>query len=292
MTVNFELEDQFSDVLKKFRYGRKMGLRNLSELTGIAPDILRNAESGTYLPSDNEWHLLGQALGFEGSVMQKLHFSPDHTPHPVLPPQIVPVWESYHGYAVWTYVVLHPQDPGRALLIDTGGIGNRLLETIDDLDVTLDGILLTHGHSDHAGDLSRLGKRLPEAVFLSEADVPLLDAPIPLHLQRREPEAVSDGFFRKGWKIDVYPANGHTAGSVAYHLGGVVFVGDGIFCGSCGKPDTPGDFPASLASVKRLLDGLLPSTIIVSGHGPYTTVGQEREWNPFYGAAIELGGKK
>ncbi|OOH71906.1 MBL fold metallo-hydrolase [Leptospirillum ferriphilum] len=287
MQVNTALEDQYSDVLKKFRYGRKMGLRSLSEMTGISVDDLRNAEAGTYLPSDKEWALLGQALGFEGSVMKELHFSPERTPHPILPPSVLPVEESYFGYAVWTYLVLHPHDPKRGLLIDTGGIGHRLLDVLDRQGIALDAILLTHGHSDHAGDLSRLGERLPGVVFLSKSDLPLLDAPLPSSLRVREPQEVTDQLHREGWTIDVYPANGHTDGSVAYQTGGVLFVGDGIFCGSCGKPRTPDHFSDSLGTVARLLNSLPAETILVSGHGPFTTVVQERRWNPFYSATLQ-----
>ena len=292
MMVNSKLEDQYSDVLKKFRYGRKMGLRTLSEATGISPDALRSAEAGTYLPTESEWLHLGESLGFDGTVMHKLHFSPDSTPHPKLPPQILPVGESYFGYAVWAYIVLHPDDPKKGLLIDTGGIGNRLLDFIDRLGITLDGILLTHGHSDHAGDLSLLEKRLPDVVFLSESDVSLLDAPIPYGLQRREPKEAPERLCQAGWTMRVYPANGHTNGSVAYQTSGVLFVGDGIFCGSSGKPHTPADFPSSLHTVRRLLDEPSPETIILSGHGPFTTVGEERKWNPFYGATIDRGERK
>ena len=292
MMVNLSLEDQYSDVLKKFRYGRKMGLKNLSEITGIAVDALRNAEAGNYIPSEKEWTFLGQALGFEGSVMQKLHFSPDSTPHPTLPSHILPVGESYFGYAVWAYLVLHPEDPKRGLLIDTGGIGNHLLDFLDRQGILLDAILLTHGHSDHAGDLSRLGKRLPGTIYLATSDRPLLDAPVPSGIEMREPNKLTDRLFQEGWNIQVYPANGHTVGSVAYQTAGVLFVGDGIFCGSCGKSRVPEDFPDSLHTVERLLNSLPPETIIVSGHGPFTTVEQERKWNPFYGATILAGGKE
>lgn len=288
MKVNNELEDQYSDVLKKFRYGRKMGLRSLSEMTGISTDRLREAEAGSYIPSGPEWDLLGRSLGFDGSVMQKIHFSPDMTPRISLPEHIVPVGESYFGYPVWAYLALDPHNPRRALLIDTGGIGEILLSTIEKMDLTLEGILLTHGHSDHAGNLARLGPHLPEEVVLSEPDVKLLDGPVPSRVRRMEPESVSRKYAGDGWHhIEVFRANGHTSGSVAYLIGGVLFVGDAIFCGSCGRAQTPEDFPESLSSVKRLLEGCPDETIIVSGHGPFTTVRKERDWNPFYRARPE-----
>ncbi|MHB8542672.1 MAG: MBL fold metallo-hydrolase [Leptospirales bacterium] len=284
MPVNMELEDQYWDVLKKFRYGRKTGLRALSDQTGIPIDRLREMESGTIIPSVQEWTLLGAAMGFKGNVVERLHFHPEKTPHPTLPASILPVGESYFGYAVWTYLVLHAQDPRRALLIDTGGMGERIANTIQQKDLVLDAVLLTHGHSDHAGDLSLLGKHLPDNIFLHEDDLALLSSPLPPGTHRYSPEEAPERLFPFGWTINVQEASGHTKGSVAYLLNGVLFVGDAIFSGSSGKADRPDTFPDSILSVQRLLSQNDPATLIVSGHGPFTTVGQEREYNPFFNA--------
>ncbi len=284
MTVNMELEDQYNDVLKKFRYGRKTGLRALSGKTGIPMDRLRGMESGTEIPSVQEWMDLGTAMGFRGNVMERLHFSPENTPHPTLPASVLPVCESYFGYAVWTYLVLHADDPGRALLIDTGGLGERICGTIERMGLKLDAVLLTHGHSDHAGDLSRLGKNLPNRVFLHQADFSLLGSPLPAGIHFDPPEKARDRLAPLGWDINVQNASGHTSGSVAYLINGVLFVGDAIFSGSSGKAEHPDAFPDSILSVQRLLNQNDPSTFIVSGHGPFTTVGMERKWNPFFDA--------
>ncbi len=283
--TNFELEDQFSDVLKKFRYGRKMGLRNLSERTGISPERLREMEGGSIVPDTREWAALGQALGFSGPVMERVHFHPEHTPRFTLPPSVHPVGESYFGYAVWTNLVRHPTDPKRALLVDTGGLGERVLSEIDTLGLTLDAVLLTHAHSDHAGVLSRLEKRLPPLVFLDRSDDALLDGPIPAGVTVYPPERAGAILAPLGWTVSAEPASGHTRGSVAYLIDGVLFVGDAIFCGSAGKCASPETFLNSLETVDRLLGRHQESVFIVSGHGPFTSVGFERENNPFFGAS-------
>lgn len=284
MTVNMELEDQYWDVLKKFRYGRKIGLRALSEETGIPIDRLREMESGTVIPSFHEWPLLGTAMGFKGNIIERLHFHPERTPNPSIPGSILPVGESYFGYAVWTYLVLHPQNPRRALLIDTGGLGERISSTIKERNLVLDAVLLTHGHSDHAGDLSLLGPHLPDKIFLHEDDLALLSLPLPPGIHRYSPEEAPGQLSQLGWTIKVQEAPGHTKGSVAYLANDVLFVGDAIFSGSSGKSAHPDAFPDSILSVQRLLSQNDPATFIVSGHGPFTTVGQEREFNPFFNA--------
>lgn len=286
--TNFDLEDQYSDVLKKFRYGRKMGLKTLSDRSGIAPDRLREMEAGSVVPDTGEWMALGEALGFSGPVMERLHFHPEDTPHFTLPPSVQPVGESYFGYAVWTYIVRHPTDPKRALLVDTGGLGERILAEIDTLGLTLDAVLLTHAHSDHAGDLFRLGKRLPSMVFLDRSDEGLLDGPIPPQATVYPPDMAGNILAPLGWTVSVEPASGHTRGSVAYLIDGVLFVGDAIFCGSAGKCASPETFRDSLETVDRLLGGHPETVFIVSGHGPFTSVGFERENNPFFGAALSV----
>ncbi len=284
MTVNMKLEDQYNDVLKKFRYGRKVGLRALSDTTGIPMDSLRGMEAGTVIPSADEWASLGTSMGFNGNVMERLHFAPERTPCLSLPSSVLPVREDYFGYAVWTYLVFHPGSPKRALLVDTGGLGETICQTIEKMDLELDAVLLTHGHSDHAGDLSRLGSQLPAKIFLHKADFSLLPSPLPSAIRFQRPEEAGDQLSSLGWKIGTQKATGHTSGSVAYLIHDVLFVGDAIFAGSSGKAENPDAFQNSLLSVQHLLTLNNPSTFIVSGHGPFTTVGMEREWNPFFNA--------
>ena len=284
--LNMHLEDQAGDVLKKFRYGRKLSLRVAAEAATLSPDQLRSFESGETAPLAYDLARLGKVLGFDGEAMASLHLHPNPPPPVRLSPAILPLSMSYGGYAVRCSLIRHRDDPNRALLVDTGG-GEGLAQRLAGEGIILEGILLTHGHDDHGGGWDRLragGKKgdiLP--VLLARDDRHLLEG----GTAEKEADAFIDPeegclhLEKKGWSVEVLPAPGHTRGSVAYLSEGVLFVGDTLFCGSAGRAWTPEDFPEQLASIQRILSGLADTTVIVPGHGPLTTAGYERTINPF-----------
>ncbi len=279
--LNTLLEDQAGDVLKKFRYGRKKSLKEVAGLTGLPADLLRSLESGERVPEPSQLVTLGEILGFDGAEMASLHLHPEATPEVPAPPDFLPVRESFGGYAVWCTVLRHPEDPHKALLVDTGGGGSILRETLRSRDLRIEGILLTHGHGDHGGGFVGLlpGDDVP--VLLSRKDRPLLPEAALYTGPLLSPEEGCRELVRKGWRIEVTEAPGHTPGSVAYYTEGVLFVGDTLFCGSAGRSDTPDDFPTQLDSIHRLVSGYPPDTVIISGHGPFTTIAREKSHNPF-----------
>jgi len=279
--LNMRLEDQAGDVLKKFRFGRKKSLREIAEESGIESDALRELESGERSPSLSQMISLGKALGFDGRAMEKIHLHPESTPEIPLPFRLLPVKESFDGYAVWCTLARHPEDPRRALLFDTGGGGRILLETIRKESLEIEAVLLTHGHPDHGGGFSGALTNPDTPVLLDEADRFLLPE-ISDHRGPVLPPGEGCALLRKrGWPVTVTEAPGHTPGSVAYLLDNTLLLGDTIFCGSAGRCFTPDYFLTQLDSIHRLVSGNDPATRIISGHGPFTTIGLERQFNPF-----------
>ena len=284
--INMLLEDQLSDVLRKFRYGRKISLKNLAQTTGISTEDLRAFEAGDQVPTQPQMNSLGTTLGFDPHVPPKLHLHPERTPNPKIPDWIHPVKENYHGMDVWCYVVDLPErEPvlgnKQSILIDTGSATDILKRYLEKENVSLKGILLTHGHEDHGGGIGSLPPNLP--VYLNEPDTSLMKTHMPTLPMILPPEDARD--LLSSWGIsrfEITPMPGHTKGSIAYRINDALFVGDGIFCGSAGKPWTPEDFGDELRSIKTLLDSYPEELIILSGHGPFTTVGMEKDANPFY----------
>ncbi len=279
--LNLLLEDQAGDVLKKFRYGRKKSLKDVSGASGIAMDLLRDLESGNATPDKSQLLSLGAVLGFDGEAMERLHLHPETTPEVAPPPHLVPVRENYAGYAVWCTLVRHPENPRRALLVDTGGGGPILLETISRLDLEIEAVLLTHGHGDHGGGFEGAISKEGVPVLISQRDRYLLPEANQYAGPLLTPDEGCERLAQTGWKVSVTEAPGHTPGSVAYHIGGALLVGDTLFCGSAGRSDTPDSFSVQLDSIHRLISGFPPETILIMGHGPFTTIAREKAHNPF-----------
>jgi hydroxyacylglutathione hydrolase len=174
-------------------------------------------------------------------------------------------------------------------------------------------VLLTHGHIDHVWSVAPVcgAKGIP--AYIHPDDRALLSDPargFPLGtgqqlfggLEFTEPDDVkelADGMTLRlvGLEMVVSHAPGHTEGSVTFRLpmdespaaqdkskidGGVLFSGDLLFAGSIGRTDLPGgDYPTILRSLARVCLTLPDETIVLSGHGPQTTIGAERRTNPF-----------
>jgi hydroxyacylglutathione hydrolase len=176
-----------------------------------------------------------------------------------------------------------------AVVVDPGfsaDLVHRMLETEGRTPVA---VLATHGHFDHIGSAAEFcGDELP--LYIHEADAlaltdpkawgALLDIPrVPVKDVRTVVDA--DVLSFAGFRIEVLHSPGHTPGSVVYRTDGWVLSGDLVFAGSIGRSDFPNSSPPDMErSLRRFLE--LPDAFdVYPGHGPRTTVGRERERNPF-----------
>jgi glyoxylase-like metal-dependent hydrolase (beta-lactamase superfamily II) len=179
--------------------------------------------------------------------------------------------------------VLH--DRGHVLVIDPGRFAKRISEVIGD-DETVDGIILTHGHSDHTGAADDLADMYGCGIWMNREDYILVDpsfagkhgfdGPVYSEVQDLQAE-MKIGIF----DLKIHYTPGHTAGSVCVQYKNLLFSGDTLFAGSIGRTDLySGDETQMLQSLEYLKK--LPHDLrVLPGHGPATTLGQELRTNPF-----------
>ena len=177
-------------------------------------------------------------------------------------------------------------------IVDPGEEAELIAHRVAALGLTPVAIWLTHAHLDHVMGVARLKRETGAPVCLHPADRELYDHAVQQGLAFGipvEPPPPPDRPFTHGEVVrvgdcvfTVRHAPGHSPGSVCLVGDGVVFTGDVLFAGSVGRTDLPGgDFETLRKSIERELLVLPDSTIVYSGHGPETTIGQERRANPF-----------
>jgi len=182
------------------------------------------------------------------------------------------------------------------VVIDPGDEIPDLLEVIRREGLKIRAILLTHGHVDHVMHAQDLKVALNVPICGHPDDRDLLRAAPQQAMMfglRPGPVPVLDQDLQEGLPFQAGPLTfrvlhvpGHSAGSVAFLVGDCAFVGDTLFAGSVGRTDLPGgDFRKLARSIREKLYTLPESTVLYPGHGPTTTVGEERRTNPFVRAA-------
>jgi glyoxylase-like metal-dependent hydrolase (beta-lactamase superfamily II) len=192
-----------------------------------------------------------------------------------------------------TYIVRR-DGADRALIVDPGDEPERLLNAIDALGVTLDGILLTHTHIDHVGAVAPVAKATGAEVWVPQIERPVL-ADINSYVpwpdlgpfeswDAEHDVAGGERLELAGFEIDVIFTPGHSPGHVTYSFADeqAVLSGDVLFQGSVGRTDLPGGhWPTLLESIRGLVDSLPESTTVYPGHMGITSLGAERATNPF-----------
>jgi glyoxylase-like metal-dependent hydrolase (beta-lactamase superfamily II) len=188
------------------------------------------------------------------------------------------------------YLVVDRQS-GDAAMTDPGDDGDRLIAGVEHAGVRLRAIWLTHAHFDHVGAVRALRQHFGVPVYLHEADIPMFEAgpfqAASYGLPFDGDEVPGERFFEgQGLRLGrlsftVMHTPGHSPGHVTVHGHGIALVGDCLFAGSIGRTDLPLGNSAELGRSLRRIVALPEETRVLPGHGPATTVGEERRSNPF-----------
>lgn len=173
--------------------------------------------------------------------------------------------------------ILGDEDSKEAIVIDPGGNAKDISNLLVENDLILKNIVNTHGHYDHTGGNSELKSLAGGQILIHRLEDTRGFTPDD-HIE--EGDLVTFGPHR----LDVLDTPGHSPGGISLNLaeGEAVFVGDLLFAGSIGRTDLPGgSFQRLLESVVSKIFPLGDQTRVLPGHGPMTTVSQEKKFNPF-----------
>ncbi len=197
--------------------------------------------------------------------------------------------------------ILGDEATREAIVIDPGDNVSGILARLAKHRLTVKQIVVTHAHIDHVGGAAQLRRVTGAPIVLNEHDLRLLammdmqagwlGVPTP---EVAAPDLLAVNGQRVGLphlSADVLHTPGHTPGSICLHFAGqnLLLAGDTLFAGSIGRTDLPGgDGAQILRSLRDRLLVLPDATLVVPGHGPETTIGEERESNPFLHPGVRL----
>ncbi|MGZ5357748.1 MAG: MBL fold metallo-hydrolase, partial [Solirubrobacterales bacterium] len=180
-----------------------------------------------------------------------------------------------------------------ALIVDPGDEAPRILAAVEDLGAKVEAILLTHTHFDHIGAVAPVAEATGAPVWVPEIEAPVLADPMSWTppgfgpFEGYEADHTLNGGEKlelAGFEIDVIHTPGHSPGHVTFSIPDeqAIFSGDVLFQGSVGRVDLPGgDGLTLMESLRNLVESLPPETRVHPGHMGLTTLGAERQSNPF-----------
>ncbi len=201
------------------------------------------------------------------------------------------------AYQTNSYVLRSDDSASECLVVDTELTANDLTAFLQNEQLTPRALILTHGHADHIGGVPELRSVWPGFLIYAhqmEAQV-LSDPSVNLSMMTGEPLTLDSGISHVvqdeiidevGIKLKVLHTPGHTQGGMSLFCEeeGVVFAGDTLFAESVGRTDFPGGSQVTLVqSIRNQLFTLPEDTTVFPGHGPSTTIGHEKQHNPYAG---------
>lgn len=271
------LEDEFSDIVRKASRGQGIDVATLASRTGLEQAELQGWIGGHGVPTDGQAREIARVLRLDpgklaDSAAQRwephVHVPADVRHHPQNP-------HPSNGY------IFFLEDGKTAALVDPAGDPKNLHNAISQGPYVLRYILITHKHLDHCDATADVAKQFPDAqIVMHKYDVHAIGALASKALHVKDGEELP---FGGAAAIRMLHTPGHTDGSSCYLFKSTVFTGDTLFAGSVGGAF--GDkttYHDILKSVSTKLFKLDEETVVMPGHGPPSTIGEERRHNPFF----------
>jgi hydroxyacylglutathione hydrolase len=269
------LEDNVGDIIGKAQRGLGISDSKLAEKAQVSSETIRKLREGGV----DEPALLSVApiLGLNAQALRELAKGEWYPEKIEANHGLAQFTTDYEGMAVNAYLVWDPASHAAAAF-DTGADSSEMVRFANRHKVDVQLILLTHAHADHVADLPRLREETGGDVFTPARE------PVP------GAELIDEGKrFRLGnLQIDARLTWGHSPGGMTYVVTGlahpIAIVGDSLFAGSMGGGNV--SYQEALRNNIEKILTLPDDTIICPGHGPMTTVGEEKQHNAFFAGKV------
>lgn len=268
------LEDTYVDVIRKAQFGLKVDDEALAAKAGLTAEDLSAILGGKH--ADAPLRAIAKALRLGGESLVQLAKASWYPEVPRFREGFAAFATRFRDQWVNSYLVWDARS-GLAAAFDTGTDCSELLDTLSIERLDLRYIFITHTHEDHVADLARLAEAAPKAeIWASEKE--------PVGHPRAQAFGDNTSFHFGSIGVTTHSTWGHSPGGTTFVVTGltnpVAVVGDSIFSGSMGRGNISHE-AAIENNLKRVLS-LDRNTVLACGHGPLTTVGQERRTNPFF----------
>jgi glyoxylase-like metal-dependent hydrolase (beta-lactamase superfamily II) len=271
--VKIPLEDNYNDIISKAQRGLGLSEEQVAKKAGVSVAELNQAKDGQF--NETVAKKLAPALNLAADALvasgEKSWFPKD----PGIVPGLACFNTPYGDITVNSYLVWDPKT-NEGVCFDTGATSSDMLKFVKEKNLRIQLILLTHTHPDHIADLAALKKATGAAAFVCKLEA----------TSGAETFDAGKKFTVGPMQIETRQTSGHSRGGITYVISGlpkrIAVVGDAMFAGSMGGGMV--SYEEALRTNRQNILTLPEDTILCPGHGPLTTVGEERQHNPFFPA--------
>lgn len=271
------LEDDLSDVLSKAQRGTGINVAALAQRTGISAEDIASWTQGKSTPSEDQARAIAVPLRLDPGKLAERCAQGWH-PRTMLPPDVRHHPHDPHPSNGYLFFLA---DGRTAALVDPAGYPSNILRAISDGPYSLRYILITHKHADHCDATADVARAFPSAqIVMHRADAHAIGT----LAHRALPVVDNDALpFGEEAEIRMLHTPGHTDGSACFLFRSTLFTGDTLFAGSVGGAfGERSTYQDILDSVRFKLFSLDDATVVMPGHGPPTTLAEEKAHNPFF----------
>lgn len=277
MSGLISIEDNFEDIIAKSMRGRHISESELAERTGVPSDVLKRLCRGEFC-DEPALAKVARELSLDPSSLA-MSASNVWRPQPVELDGLDIFNTPYRDMRVNAFLVHDPKTK-KAAVFDTGTDSGPIVRTAEELGVEIESIFLTHTHNDHIADLDRLVGSVENVSVYSNAKEPWPGT---------ETFSAGKSFAIGSLSVQTFTTSGHSVGGTTYFIEGlarpVAIVGDALFAGSMGGGIV--SFADAWKNNREKILTLPENTVVCPGHGPMSSVGEEKRNNPFFAAEFK-----